>query len=129
MTVADITPSAPAEYEDRPGITIVRAESTAAPLHRYTVRVPRPAPPSLRVTLQLGQEEAGVWARIIELDVAGEGETLREALEDVLRAARDWLEYLRDEAPELGEDLRDQERFVPLLDAPVFSWFRAFRFE
>ena len=48
--------------------------------------------------------------------------------EDRACAAREWLSYVRDEQPELAPELGDQERYVPLLDAPIFSWFKTFRF-
>jgi hypothetical protein len=43
-------------------------------------------------------------------------------------AACAWLSYLRDEQPDLGPDIAGQARYMPLIDAPVFSWFKSFRF-
>lgn len=96
---------------------------------RYIVRIPAPAPPELRMTLQLGQEgDAGVWAHIEELDVSAEGRSVDDAFRNVLAAAREWLTYVRDENPELAPELAHQARYLPLLAAPPFSWFREFRF-
>lgn len=92
------------------------------------VRLPQPAPQHLQVLVEFGQEEDGVWAHIPELDVSAEGPMLVDALRDVISAAHEWLEYLRDEQPELSPGLADQVRYVQLLDTPVYSWFRAFRF-
>lgn len=95
----------------------------------YRLQIPRPAPPDLRVTLELGAEGDFIWARIPELDVTAEGETVAETLRNILSAARAWLEYVREDQPDLAEDLRNQARFVGLLDAPEFSWFKRTTFE
>jgi hypothetical protein len=97
-------------------------------LHRYRIRIPNPAPAELRVVLTFGQEPEGVWAHIEELDVSAEGEDLYDAFRNVLSAAHDWLGYVRDESPELASELAGQKRYVALLDAPAFSWFREIRF-
>lgn len=94
----------------------------------YMVRLPAPAPRQLRVSLELGQEENVVWARVPELDVSAEGEGLAEAFANVIAATRAWLAYLRDDQPELGPEIAGQARYLPLLEAPVFSWFKHFRF-
>lgn len=90
------------------------------------VRVPASAPLSIRVSLEIGQEDAGFWAHIDELDVSSEGTTADEAFASVVNAARAWLSYLRDEAPELDPEIIGQRAYVELLDAPLFSWFKAF---
>jgi hypothetical protein len=97
-------------------------------LERYLVRIPAPAPQELRVTLVFGREAEGVWAHIEEFDVSAEGENLYQAFSNVLSAARDWLGYIRDDSPGLAPELADQGRYVALLDAPLFSWFRDIRF-
>jgi hypothetical protein len=94
----------------------------------YQVKIAAPAPKSIRVSLELGREEDGVWAHIPELDVSAEGANVEEAFRNVYSVARDWLAYIREESPDLGPDVADQARYVALIDAPVFSWFKDFRF-
>lgn len=78
--------------------------------------------------MEIGREaDAGFWAHIAELDISAEGDTAPEAFAAVLHAARDWLAYLRDEEPPLAENLVEQEKYVALLDAPIFSWFKSFK--
>ncbi len=91
----------------------------------YIVRVQTPAPEELRVTLEVGREEGGAWARIPALDLTGEGADYPEAFRNLLSAAYAWLTYLRDEQPDLADDLASQTRYAALLDAPVFSWFES----
>lgn len=86
--------------------------------------MPAPAPPELRVTARFAQEEGGVWASVPELDIAAEGESLGEALVSLIETMREWLTYLSEEAPPLTPELESQRRYVALLDAPEFSWFR-----
>lgn len=131
MTIADYTPSEAPGATDRPTRTEAKSVGYLPPRDavRFTVRLARPAPPNLRVAIQLGNEEAaGVWARIEELNVTAEGENASEAFSNVVAAARAWLTYLRDEQPALSQDIAPQARYIPLLDAPVFSWFRKFSF-
>lgn len=94
----------------------------------YNIRLPRPAPPNLRVSIELGREDEGIWARVPELNVAADGADIDETLRNLLGAVRDWLIYLREEQPSLAADLASQARYVALLDAPVFSWFKSARF-
>ena len=94
------------------------------PLPTFRVRLPAPAPPELRVTARLAHEEGGVWASVPELDLAAEGEGLDDALVSLIGTMREWLTYLREEAPPLTPGLESQRRYVRLLDAPEFSWFR-----
>lgn len=100
----------------------------AADMMTYRVLLPVPAPPELRVTLELGREANGVWAHIPELDVSAEAEDMSGAFYAVIAAARDWLSYVRDDDVELAPELQEQAKYVVLLDAPVFSWFRDFSF-
>ena len=129
--VADVTPSgvpdARSAVDSGTGGSI-RVRYAHAELDHYLVRIAPPAPPELRVSVQFGQEEGGVWAHIDEFDVSAEGEHFGEAFRNVVSAAKEWLSYVREEAPDLAPELAKQERYVPLLDAPVFSWFKSFRF-
>jgi len=104
-----------------------RDQEKRPPMRIERVRLSQAAPPEIRVTLEIGREEAGVWAHIVELDVSGEGADALEAFHAVLGAAREWLAYIRDEQPELAPELGDQQRYVALLESPVFSWFKNFR--
>ena len=127
MSAVQITPSdAPVRFREVSTGGPARYEERTMRVER--VLVPAGAPQEIRVTLELGKEDSGVWAHIVELDVSAEGADALEALRGVLSAAREWLSYIRDERPELAPELGDQERYVPLLDAPTFSWFRDFRF-
>ena len=130
MTVAELTPSSfpDARVAEPIGTDRVRIRYAEPEVERYRIRLPAPAPREVRVSLEFGKEEGGVWAHIDELDVSAEGEDLRTAFRNVIAATNDWLSYIRDESPDLAPDLAAQERYVALLDAPVFSWFREFRF-
>jgi len=127
MTPSEEAPTRLLYREVMTGSGSARYEANA-PFKVELVRLPKSAPRGIRVSLELGMEDAGVWAHIVELDVAAEGENAADAFRAVLAAAREWLSYVRDEQPELAPELGDQERYVPLLDAPVFSWFKSFRF-
>ena len=124
-----------AELSNAPRIGI-RFVSTGPQVHyvenavvrTVAVKFRKPAPPELGVTVEIVKEEDAYFARIPELDVAGEGVTADAALRAVLDATRAWLEYLRDETLDLADTLEPQRRYVALLDAPVFSWFRRFDF-
>ncbi len=112
--------------------------STGPPVHltyereeirSFRVDLPAPAPPELRVNAHFGIEETGAWASVPELDISAEGEDLGDALRNLISTTRDWLSYLREEQPELSEALRAQERYVPLHDAPEFSWFKSIKLD
>jgi hypothetical protein len=126
-----VTPSEVPDTRGRPAVG-TRANVTfryhQVEMSRYSVPIARPAPSELQVSLELGQEEGGVWAHIPELDISAEGADALEAFRNVLGATRDWLGYLRDEHPQLAGDLAAQERYVALLEAPIFSWFKSFKF-
>lgn len=130
MSVIDVTPSGVPGRRALRYVTTSKApakykESGAV---RYVVHVPASAPPEIQVQLELGEEEAGVWAHIPELDVSAEGADAAEALSNILCAAREWLAYIREEGPQLAPQLAEQQRYVGLLDAEAFSWFKSFRF-
>lgn len=128
------TPSAPPDVEDRPSagtegnVNVRYEEIGGSGFITYSVKLAQAAPPELRVSLELGREQGGVWAHIPELDVSAEGADVNDAFHNVYEAACAWLRYIDAERPRLGPDLAAQERFVPLADAPVFSWFKNFRF-
>ena|SRR5271154_7356050 len=130
MTVVEFTPSeAPVRFREvATSSGAAHYEERPQPPRVERVILPASAPREIQVTLELGKEEAGVWAHIVELDVSAEGADAREAFSAVLSAAREWLAYIRDEQPALAPELGDQQRYVPLLESPVFSWFKTFRF-
>lgn len=133
MTSPSLSIAGVVEVESAPVPTgtedvVVSYERREAPTS-YRLQIPRPAPPELRVTLELGTEGDFIWARIPELDITAEGQTVGEALRNIFSAARAWLEYVRDDQPDLAEELRSQARFTGLLDAPEFSWFKRTTFE
>lgn len=129
VIVDQITPSGVPE-RDRPavGTQTAHIRYRHATHETYVVKIQRAAPHSIRVSIELGREAEGVWAHIPELDVSAEGASVSEAFRNVLSAAREWLTYLDEEGPELAPDLAGQERYKALLHAPVFSWFKSFRF-
>jgi len=89
------------------------------------VWLPAPAPPEIRVSAQFQVEDGGAWVSVPELDISAEGDDPAAALRNVISAIREWLSYVRDERPDLAEELQGQARYVPLLDAPEFSWFKS----
>ena len=130
MSTVDATPN---DLRDRPDSAStdptgrMRWQTLAWRGRSERLFLPSPAPPDLRVTLEIGQEEESWWAHIPELDVSGEGDDLLQALAAVYGAAHEWLAYLRDQSPELAPGVAEQARYVALLDAPGSSWFRDFR--
>lgn len=128
MTSAVVTPSGVPVAGSHGGAPVRAVALDGIEMTTYRLRLPAPAPPELRVSLELGKEASGVWAHIPEIDVSAEGDDLSDAFYAVIAAAREWLSYVRDGEIELAPELNDQARYVPLLDAPVFSWFRDFSF-
>lgn len=131
MTAPVMTPSGIPELESPSSGTASFSYRYLQPdseIVSYQVRFVNPAPPALRVSLELGREANGVWAHIPELDVSAEGADVAEAFRNVFGAAQAWLAYIRDESPDLSVELEGQARYVSLIDAPVFSWFKSFRF-
>lgn len=129
MGVAEIIPSGvPGRRFYIAATSSARVTYRPSKAARYVVRIPAPAPAELQVDLEFGREDGGVWAHVPELDVSAEGSDVNEAFSNVVAAVRDWLSYLRDERPQLAPELEGQQRYVDLLDAPVFSWFKDFRF-
>jgi hypothetical protein len=127
---AVVTPSGVPNTEERPatGTQPYRFRYQHAEVKHYRVHIAPPAPAELQVTLELGKEDNGVWAHIPELDVSAEGTDALEAFRNVLAATREWLSYIQEEQPDLAVELARQEKYVPLLDAPIFSWFKRFKF-
>ena len=107
----------------------VQVQYVRAATRTFKVSLPAPAPPNLRLCAHFHEEPEGVWARVDEIDVAAEGESLDEAFRNLIATIRSWLEYLREDAPELTDQLRGQARYLPLLDAPEFSWFRSIKLD
>src|SRR5437879_322588 len=89
-------------------------DEAAARLTRYSVQFAVPVARELRVALELGKEDEGFWASAPSLGMTAEGADLGEALTNLVSAIREWLLYLREESPRLGEDLAGQERYVAL---------------
>ena len=125
MTSGVVTPSGVPTSATFDGVPVL---TDRGDMMTYRVRLPAPAPAELRVTLELGKEANGVWAHIPELDISAEAEELNEAFYGVIAAARDWLSYIRDEQVELAPELQEQAKYIVLLNAPVFSWFKDFSF-
>ena len=128
--------SGPPGLSNNPRTVTFRFFSSSGQLPRYVhkevrtevIHVPSPAPANVRVTLEIVREDNAYFARIPEIDVAGEGDSPNDAFRSVLAAARSWLEYLNEETPDLVAELEPQRRYLPLLRAPLFSWFRDIKF-
>ncbi len=125
----------PSGVIDRPTASVTTSRAVVdvryprhAPVKSYRVRLRTPAPPDLRVSLELGSEAEAVWAAVPELNLTAEGADIAEAFAAIVRVMKDWLQYLRDADPDLADNLKPQARYVPLLDAPEFSWFTSIRF-
>lgn len=130
MTSALVTPSGvptSATFDEAP-LRLITDDAGDLHLMTYRVHLPAPAPSELRVSLELGREESGVWAHIPEFDISAEAHDLNEAFHAVIAAAREWLSFIQDEQVELAPELQGQAKYVVLLDAPVFSWFKGFSF-
>lgn len=128
-STVDVTPSGvPLGHTFASRLSQIAPGEEILHMMRYRVQIRQSAPPELRINLELGREDAGVWAHIPELDVSAEGADINEAFRAVIAAARDWLDYIREGDVGLAPELAEQARYVPLLDAPEFSWFKGFRF-
>jgi hypothetical protein len=122
---------------DQSGVAAVWAPTTpvsrspsehAREVRGYSIPVPPPAPVSVRFDVEIGREAGGYWASAPELDLTAEGVEAGEAFLNLIHAIRDWLGYIQEERPPLSEELAAQARYVALLDAPLYSWFRGIRF-
>jgi predicted RNase H-like HicB family nuclease len=96
-----------------------------------TIRYAQPRPvgssypifiaPRLSAVVEQGAE---TWtARVPELNGLGYGETSEQALEMLRESLEQYLEYLRDEKPDLAPEIAHHAAFIHLLKTPPMLWF------
>jgi hypothetical protein len=85
---------------------------------------PRP-PEDLLLNVEMSFENQVVYMRAVEVDISTEGETPQEALQGLVGGIKEWLEFLREEQPELVADLEEQRRYVNLLRYSPDTWFKS----
>ncbi|HXA54221.1 MAG TPA: hypothetical protein VNV37_05035 [Solirubrobacteraceae bacterium] len=107
---------------------------------QYPANVPRPSeagqPRSSgyviatgkRLSVVMRQSEGGWIARTPELDALGHGGTMDAAIQNLLDAAAEYLEFLRDDEPELAPDIAHHLDYLLLLKVPRMSWFGSVSF-
>jgi predicted RNase H-like HicB family nuclease len=116
---------------DDAGLELVRLPGVVQSL---ALHYPRPAPPepptssyavymSPRLSALVRPGEAGWIAEAPDLDGLGHGATVRAALEDLAESIEQYLEYLRDDSPELAPAIAHHRAYVELLDTPHELWF------
>ncbi len=98
--------------------------------HRtFNVAVPKSPPEELLLNVEAAVENGAVFMRAIEVDVAVEGETHQEAVQSLARTIMGWLEFLREEEPELAPDLEPQRGYIELLRYHPLTWFKSIRID
>jgi hypothetical protein len=85
---------------------------------------PRP-PEDLLLNVEMSFENQVVYMRAVEVDISTEGETPQEALQGLVGGIKEWLEFLREEQPELVADPEEQRRYVNLLRYSPDTWFKS----
>lgn len=91
----------------------------------FLIRVPIRPPADVLLDVVMSEENGTVAMNAVDLDVAVEEKDHASAVLQLMDAVQDWLEYLRDEAPELAPELVSQRRFVELLEYDRGTWFKA----
>jgi predicted RNase H-like HicB family nuclease len=99
-----------------------------------TLLYPRPVAPdrptssypiylSVRLSALVRPGETGWIAEAPDVDGLGHGATVQAALEDLTESVEQYLEYLRDDRPELAPAIGHHRAYVELLDTPRELWF------
>jgi predicted RNase H-like HicB family nuclease len=81
-----------------------------------------------RLSVVMRQGEGGWIARAPQLDALGHGETMLAAVQNLLDAVAEYLEFLRDDEPELAPDIAHHLDYLLLLKVPRMSWFGSVSF-
>ena len=84
----------------------------------YPVRVE-----TARLTISVRPSDEGWIARAPQLNAIGYGATPDDALDDLRDAIEQYLEFLRDDEPQLAPAVAHHATYVQLLDAPRAVWF------
>ena len=67
--------------------------------------------------------EHGYIAHAAVLNALGYGDTPGSALDDLADSIRQYLEFIRDDEPQLAASVAHHARYVSLLEMPRGSWF------
>jgi predicted RNase H-like HicB family nuclease len=76
-----------------------------------------------RLSAVVRQGEAVWTATAPDINGLGCGDTWEEALEDLRESVEEYLEYIRDDRPELAPDIAHHVSFLELLKTPPALWF------
>jgi hypothetical protein len=76
-----------------------------------------------RLSAVLRRGDRGWIARAPDLDGLGYGDSEVAALDDLAESIRQYLEFLRDDQPDLAPAIAHHAGYVGLLDTPQWSWF------
>ncbi len=114
---------------DDAGLEVVRAPGDEVSL-RISYPKAKPSNNTYPVTIEsarlsavLRPSEQGWIARAPALKALGYGPSPEEALEDLGDSVEQYLEFLREDAPQLGLAVAHHAAYVQLLDAPRAVWF------
>lgn len=88
-----------------------------SPTSFYEVKV---TPRSLHVAVR--RTERGWVATTADLNSLGYGDTPEQAVEDMLDAVAQYLEFVRDDQPPLAPSVAHHSAYVSLLEAPRAAW-------
>ncbi len=77
----------------------------------------------VRLSAVLRRSERGWVARAAVLAAVGYGLSREAALDDLRDSIEQYLEFLRDDRPQLAVSVAHHGAFVSLLDVPRDSWF------
>jgi hypothetical protein len=125
-----ITPTGGVAVADRPAVAQIDGAQelpiryhTVPPAQSFGVPVPARPPADLLLEVEVSNEDGVVIMSAVELDVTVEADNPAESFSQLREAIREWLEYLRDEAPGLAPELEEQRRFAELLNYEPGTWF------
>jgi hypothetical protein len=96
----------------------------SAEAHSFRFPVPALPPRDLLLKIAVSQENGTVTMLAVDFDIAAKGDNPADTLGQLMGAVEEWLEYLRDEAPDLDANLAPQRRFVDLLKYDRGTWFK-----
>ena len=78
-----------------------------------------------RLVAAVRRTDHGWIATAAELNALGYGATQQEAVDELLIAVEQYLEFLRDDEPRLAPAVAHHANYVPLLHAPRGTWLAA----
>jgi predicted RNase H-like HicB family nuclease len=84
---------------------------------------------SPRLRIGLRQSEQGWIASAPELNALGDGDTAEAAMESLGDSIEQYLEYVRDDKPQLAPAIAHHAAFVALLHVPRALWFASVSFD